>query len=168
MISSRRAEPGDVNLFREVRLRALQDSPDAYGSTYEGALKRDLASWEEQLASTTSGGFRNTQFAFEDGKCVGLAALYREATATSGDVIMMWVDPCARSSLAASSLIENLLKWAEESGLLTVQLSVTDTNTRAIRFYEKHGFILTGEEVDIDPARQLRGVRMKYQLAPPG
>ena len=93
MITCRRATKNDVALFREIRLRALKDSPDAYGSTYDAAVERDLHSWEQQLLTTTAGDERNTQFVFKDDDCIGIAALYREPSAPSGDIIMMWVDP---------------------------------------------------------------------------
>ena len=85
MITCRRATKNDVALFREVRLKALKESPEAFGSTYEASLQRDVRSWEEQLWATTSGGDRNTQFAFDDEECIGIAALYREGAAPSGE-----------------------------------------------------------------------------------
>ena len=151
-------------LFREVRLQALRESPDAFGSTYESAVQRDPQSWEEQLGSTTSGVDRNTQLAFAEEQCIGLAALYREPAAPSGDLIMMWVDPRYRGTRAASLLVAQLLAWAKESGFSSVSLDVTDSNTRAIRFYENQGFHETGEKVEIDAARDLSGVRMTQEL----
>ena len=150
MITCRRATRNDVALFKEVRLKALKDSPDAFCSTYESALQRDQRSWEDQLWSTTTGDDRNTQFAFVDDQCIGMAALYREPSAPSGDIIMMWVDPGYRGTSAASSLVGNLLSWAKHSGFATVSLEVTDSNARAIRFYENQGFHDTGEKVEID------------------
>ena len=164
MIACRRATNNDVALFREVRLRALRDSPDAYGSTYEAAMRRDLRSWEEQLFSTASGGDRNTQFAFKGDDCIGIAALYREPSGPSGDIIMMWVDPIYRGSSAASLLVESLLSWAKDSGFTSVSLNVTDTNARAIKFYENEGFHDTGEKVEVDLSRSLNGIRMAQTL----
>ena len=164
MITCRRATKSDVALFREVRLKALQESPEAFGSTYESAVQRDQGSWEEQLWTTTDGGDRNTQFAFEDDQCVGLAALYREPDAHSGDVLMMWVDSKFRGTTAATSLVDNLLSWAKESGISTVSLVVTDTNARAIKFYENQGFHDTGEKVEVDSGRNLIGIRMTQEL----
>lgn len=164
MIACRRATKDDVTLFKEVRLKALKDSPDAFGSTYESALQRDQRSWEEQLWSTTTGGNRNTQFAFEEDQCIGIAALYREPSAPSGDIIMMWVDPGHRGSSAASLLVHNLLSWSRESGFSAVSLDVTESNARAIKFYEKQGFHDTGEKVEIDFNRNLSGIRMIQKL----
>jgi len=165
MIACRRATGNDVTLFKQVRLKALRDSPDAYGSTYESASQRDERSWKEQLWATTDGNDRNTQFAFEDGRCVGIAALYRERSKPSGDIVMMWVDPEYRGSSAASLLVDELLSWAKESGFAAVSLNVTDSNARAIKFYENQGFHDTGEKVEVDFGRNLRGIRMTRKLA---
>jgi len=166
MIACRRATKNDVTLFKEVRLKALKDSPDAFGSTYKSALQRDQRSWEDQLWSTTTGDDRNTQFAFEDDQCIGIAALYREPSASSGDIIMMWIDPRYRGSTAASSLslVDNLLSWAKGSGFAAVSLEVTDSNARAIKFYENQGFHDTGEKAEVDFNRNLNGLRMTQKL----
>jgi len=164
MITCRRATNDDVALFKQVRLKALRESPDAYGSTYDAALMREQSSWEEQLFSTTSGAHRNTQLAFDGDDCIGIAALYREPLALSGDIIMMWVDPAHRGSRVASSLVANLICWARECGFDSIALNVTDTNSRAIRFYENQGFCATGETVDVDAKRGLRGIRMNQHL----
>lgn len=145
-------------------MKALKDSPDAYGSTYESAVQRDRQSWQDQLWSTTAGVDRNTQFAFDDGECIGIAALYREPSAPSGDIIMMWVAPEYRGSSAASSLVSNLISWAKDSGFSAVSLNVTDTNGRAIKFYENQGFHDTGEKAEVDASRNLSGIRMTQKL----
>ncbi len=163
-LNCRRAAAGDVELFRTIRLRALRESPQAFGTTYEDAVKRDDSSWREQLLSTVEGSLRNTQFAFAGNDCIGLAALYREQGAESGDLLMMWVAPEFRGSPAASLLVNRLLEWATASGLSTITLGVTGTNARAIGFYRKLGFCVTGEEMDVDPSRGLRGIRMATRL----
>lgn len=104
------------------------------------------------------------QFAFDDITCIGIAALYREKDAHSGDIIQMWVAPNYRGSKAASCMMQALLVWAKAVGFTSVGLCVTDTNLRAIQFYKNCGFELTGETVDVDQKRNLRGVRMKTTI----
>ncbi|MGJ8655936.1 MAG: GNAT family N-acetyltransferase [Akkermansiaceae bacterium] len=164
MITVRRAASGDAELFRGIRLRALKDSPEAFGSTYEDAVERDFESWREQIESTVSGVGRNTQFAFDGDECIGIAALYREEGAEAGDVIMMWVSPEARGTGTAGLLVENLLSWASEVGMRDVLLNVALANKRAIRFYENCGFEDTGEVVDCDVSRGLKAIRMSKSV----
>lgn len=164
LITCRRASANDVGLFREIRLRALLESPDAFGSVHADAVNRNDASWREQLLSTVRGPLRNTRFAFRETECIGIAAVYREPDADFGELLMMWVAPDFRGGPAASLLVHGLLGWARSSGLSTVSLGVTDTNARAIGFYHKLGFSRTGETVEVDPERGLRGVRMVIRL----
>lgn len=168
MITYRRADKDDGELFRSVRLKALLESPEAFGSTYEAACARDHGSWEEQIQSTVDGVDRNTRLAFSRGECVGIAAIYREPQAPSGDLIMMWVEPGFRGTQVAGKLVSALLDWARSSGFEAVGLGVNTTNERAIRFYKAQGFQLTGETFDVDPDRSLRGIRMTKKLRQSG
>ena len=52
--------------LRTIRLRALADAPDAFGSTYDEAAARPLDSWTAQLQEIA------TFVAVVDGKDVGL------------------------------------------------------------------------------------------------
>src|SRR3954463_4983471 len=45
----RRAVAGDEPILRALRLRALTDSPAAFGSTYERELARTTADWQRWL-----------------------------------------------------------------------------------------------------------------------
>lgn len=153
MIICRRASLEDAVLFRQIRLNALKDSPEAFGSTYALEIGRTMESWQEQLELAITGKLRNIQFAFYDDNPIGIAALYREKEVMSGDVIMMWVDEKFRGSEVASLLVSSLIGWARELSFQSVHLSVTRSNKCAIRFYEKCGFELTGEEVAADSCR---------------
>src|SRR5215472_3904682 len=46
----RRAGIGDEPVLRALRLEALDDSPSAFGSTYERELARTIADWQRWLA----------------------------------------------------------------------------------------------------------------------
>ncbi|MGJ8677012.1 MAG: GNAT family N-acetyltransferase [Akkermansiaceae bacterium] len=164
MITTRRAEKNDGLLFRDIRLRAVKDSPEAFGSTLESMVNRDFNSWKEQIESTVSSTNRNTQFAFDGKRCIGVAALYREEGTETGGLIMMWVSPEYRGTGVAGIVVCNLLAWAKEVGMSDVYLDVTASNTRARRFYENCGFVSTGEDVDCDPARNLKAIRMSKKL----
>src|SRR6478672_7337242 len=48
------AQPGDWAAYRELRLRSLRESPDAYGSTY--AFEADFSPelWQQRLTGATT------------------------------------------------------------------------------------------------------------------
>ena len=142
MVSIRRIRKGEGQVFRAVRLAALADSPDAFGSSYESALARTPESWVGQSDSTASGGQRSTFLAFDEGQTVGITALYRDPDeALRGELLQVWVAPGYRGTGLAGRLMDAALDWARAVGILRAVAGVAETNHRVIAFYEKHGFV---------------------------
>ena len=48
-ITIRESEPTDAELFRQLRLEALQDSPVAFSADYERNLSQPAKYWEDML-----------------------------------------------------------------------------------------------------------------------
>ena len=59
-IPVRRIQPGEWRLFRDLRLAALQESPQAFSSVYASALERSEESWRDQADATAAGAERCT------------------------------------------------------------------------------------------------------------
>ena len=134
------ATVADLPEVRTIRLRALQDAPYAFASTYEREAAFDDADWVERLTSGSS-----TFLARVGGTTVGICS----GLPPRDDVIelvAMWVDPAARGSGVAAELVRAVSAWAADQRADRVHLSVAGTNERAKRFYEKLGFVLTGEQ----------------------
>jgi ribosomal protein S18 acetylase RimI-like enzyme len=143
MTSVRRIRMGEGQLFRQMRLASLQQAPYAFSSTYEAALQRSPASWREQADSTARGGERSTFIAFSQDTPIGIAALYRLSEMNqAGEVLQVWVDPAYRNRGVATRLMQAIFEWAAANGFQTIQATVTQGNTAAVRFYEKIGFSL--------------------------
>ncbi|MBN1348462.1 GNAT family N-acetyltransferase [candidate division KSB1 bacterium] len=141
MISIRRIRSGEGELFRELRLASLQESPSAFSTTYASAAERTLESWHEQADSTATGADRSTFLAFSDEAPVGIAAVYRNmCEKEEGEIFQVWISPDFRGSEVARELIETILQWCQENGIRRVLATVTRTNARALRFYRKCGF----------------------------
>ena len=141
MITVRRIRIGEGELFRQMRLTSLRESPSAFGSTYESALQRSPESWSEQADSTAHGSDRSTFIAFSGDSPIGIAALYRNGEGTDvGELLQVWVSPEYRSQGAAIDLMDAVFQWAGENDLRTVVATVAKGNARALRFYRKYGF----------------------------
>ena len=141
MISIRRLQLGEGELFKQIRLTALRDSPEAFGSTYEGALQRSPESWREQADSTAAGSDRATFLAFADDTPIGITALYRiEDGSDIGELLQVWVAPEYRGQEVAFTIMEAVFHWAGKNGYQTVIARVAKGNARALRFYRKYGF----------------------------
>jgi len=132
-------------VLRELRLQALSDSPNAFGSTYERELARTLEEWQRWLSPAAT-------FILEaDGEPRGLVAGIRdEEDASIVHLKSMWVHPDVRGTGAAHALIATVKNWAAESGAAEVRLFVFENNSRARRCYERAGFRATGRDAILE------------------
>lgn len=138
----RRAVFGDEVLLRALRVRALTESPEAFGSTLERELARTTEDWQRWMSPGV------TFILDRAGAAVGIVAGQRDPDDPNLVQLMaMWVDPSARSAGGGDALVSAIVEWAAAEGAKTVSLQVIKTNARAIRFYERQGFQMTGHEL---------------------
>lgn len=141
----RRVTPGDIEVFRQTRLRALQEWPAAFGSTYAAESAMADAIWAERVTVAAEGNERAIFLAFDGSECIGLAGSIPDDYGNDRQLVSMWVSPSYRGSGVATELVDAILAWAAEGGARTVGLWVTKGNQRAQRFYERMGFVTTGD-----------------------
>jgi ribosomal protein S18 acetylase RimI-like enzyme len=137
----RRAVLGDELILRDLRLLALSEAPDAFGSTYELELARTTSDWQSWLS-------RGATFILDkpEGARGLVAALPDGTDAAVVHLMAMWVHPAIRGSGAADELVAAVLSWAKSAGARSVRLNVMQHNQRARRVYERSGFRATGHE----------------------
>ena len=139
----RRLQPGETALFRALRLRALENAPEAFANTLADALQQPESYWEQRTQSLTAPG-RNVMFIAEHaGAPFGLAfgLVYEAGVAHLGG---MWVDPALRGRGLGRALVEAVIEWARDRGFTRIDLWVTERNQPAVRLYERTGFEPTG------------------------
>jgi GNAT superfamily N-acetyltransferase len=137
----RRAELGDEAILRELRLQALREAPEAFGSTHEWELARTTADWQKWISPLA------TFILDERGEARGMVCGLRDETGPAVVHLMaMWVHPKIRGSGGAGELVSAVIGWAKSEGAKFVQLKVIQGNDRARRFYERMGFRPTGVE----------------------
>jgi ribosomal protein S18 acetylase RimI-like enzyme len=154
----RRAESGDEPLLRKIRLEALSEAPEAFGSTLDRERARTLVDWQKWLSPSATFVLETTTGP------EGIAAGVPDSTDPAVVHLMaMWVHPALRGSGAASALVQAVLAWAEEQGARLVRLSVIDGNHRARRLYERHGFQDTGH-IALRPRDGAREVEMERRV----
>ena len=146
MITIRRLQVGEVDLFKQVRLMALQEAPYAFPATYAAAVQRSADSWREQADRSAQGPDRATFIVFSDDLPVGMAALYRdEDKVDAGELLQVWVSPEYRGTKVIWDLLDEIFKWASENKFHKVVAGVTNGNARALKFYINYGFSITDE-----------------------
>jgi len=158
----RRITPRDVEVFRQTRLRALADSPAAFGSTYAAEAAFPDETWVERVTIAAESSERAMFLAFDGKECIGLAGGFDGELGVDRQLISMWVAPDHRGTGIASELVDAVLAWAADGGAKTVGLWVTRGNDRAQRLYERMGFAVTGDVQPLpsDPCKD--EVRMVY------
>ncbi|WP_371494368.1 GNAT family N-acetyltransferase [Kitasatospora sp. NBC_00374] len=129
--------------YREVRLAALADAPEAFGSTLarEQAFTEDV--WRGRLLA------RNTLVAERDGESLGLVGIV-PAGPGQAELVSMWVHPAARGLGVGDLLVRAAIERAGRLGLPEVLLWVAEANAPAERLYTRHGFGRTGEVQPVD------------------
>jgi ribosomal protein S18 acetylase RimI-like enzyme len=161
----RQLEPHEWALIRELRLRALADSPDAFARTLAEALGENDAYWVSLAASVTKPNGQVMFVAELDGRPVGLAfGLFDKERATTGHVAGMWVDPEARGRGAGRALLESVIAWARSRVLDRLELWVTKGNGAAARLYERAGFSDTGRRDALASNPTLQIIQMALDL----
>jgi len=136
--------PRNTSIFKEVRLRALQDTPHAFGSTYACESQFDDAEWNRRVERWN--GERGVGFLAMDGAtaCGIAGSLLDEKEATRAQLVSMWTAPTHRQRGVGRLLVSEVLGWARGRNVHTLLLMVTGNNEPAINFYERLGFARTG------------------------
>jgi ribosomal protein S18 acetylase RimI-like enzyme len=132
----------DSEEFRSIRLEALKNFPEAFGSTYEREAAEPISFFGDRLERNAVFGARR------DGTLTGIVGFGRMTgpkDAHKGFVWGMYVRPAFQGSKAASLLMEHLITYARNR-VESLQLTVVTTNPRALRFYQRIGFSIYGIE----------------------
>lgn len=131
----RRLDPAEWRTARHLRVAALTESPEAFGSTVlrEQGLEPDA--WLARLTD-------NAWFAaLDDERAVGLACGVRTQTPEECELTGMWVAPVSRGSGVGDALVTAVRDWAVLEGARRLTLVVVGSNTSATALYERHGFL---------------------------
>ncbi len=129
----------DWAAWRDIRLRALRESPSAFGSTYAREVEHEEGDWRERTGDPESVAVLVT----DEGRPVAMGGGFPQAPGWLR-VVAMWVEPSARGRGVGHRVLDGICGWAEERGL-RVYLDVAMGNPTARRSYERYGFVATRE-----------------------
>lgn len=129
--------------LRDVRLRALDEAPYAFGTRYEEARARPERWWVDWAARSAVGGTQAFFLAWENGDPVGIAGTFVEEDGRRW-LISMWIDPGSRGQGVGRALVDTVVGFARSAGSSELFLEVTHDNNAARLLYERCGFVATG------------------------
>jgi GNAT superfamily N-acetyltransferase len=142
MVLVRTTTLADWQALRDIRLQALRDAPDAFGSTYARESAFGESVWHQR--ATRDGSFLAFIPEASSSGAAGLAGGFREAAGVV-ELVSMFVRPQARGRGVGEALIGAVVGWARARNATSVHLWVTETNKPARRLYERCGFTAAGE-----------------------
>lgn len=149
----------DWTVWRELRIAALTDAPDAFGSRladWQGEGDREER-WRGRLSIPGS----HHLAAVLDGKPVGMISGVPGPDRGVVKLISMWVSKDARGQGVGDHLLGAVEQRARRTGADALQLAVRPGNGNAIALYRRNGFRDTGPVGEVLPDGRREHVMVK-------
>ncbi len=124
----------DWRSFRQLRLAALQEAPEAFVNSYADESAYDEAFWRVRLGRATR------IIATINQEPVGIASIGSADDPSSGDLYGLWVAPEHRGTGVAMTLVQASARQAQADGRRKITLWVGTDNGRAVAFFSSMGF----------------------------
>lgn len=157
MIRVRVPQPREWERWRALRLRALRDTPLAYLETLDEAEARHDEFWQARVAP--SAVHHPVVAVADDGEWVGQMVVLLERDPPT--LVGVFVDPRHRGDGTARLLLDAIVARVRDAGASRLRLQVGEHNDRARAFYERMGFVVTGDVEDYPghPVREHEMIR---------
>jgi ribosomal protein S18 acetylase RimI-like enzyme len=147
-VTIRELTDADIEEYWALRLRALREEPEAFGSSYEESRERPVAQVAERLREMRAAGDFMLGAYNEDGKLVGIVAFVRDTglkNRHNADVFQMYVASEVRGQGIGRALVEAVIARARTlDGVERIALAVVTSNAAARALYAHLGFTIYG------------------------
>jgi len=148
----RAVSPNEAEDFRALRLRGLEESPEAFGTAYEEYVTQPIEDIAARLIPTTAPYGSVVIGAYLDGTLVGVAGCVQQSRVKTRHAATIWgmyVAPEARGHGVGRQLLERAIAEAQTwPGVERVTITVVERATAARALYIGAGFQPFGREVD--------------------
>src|SRR5579859_2297324 len=140
----------DKEAFWNIRLRALREDPESFGSSHEDILDRDIAGGAQSLRRRDTDPDDVTFGAFDGAMLVGIAGFRREVGVKKhhkGVIWGMYVSREMRGKGIGKALLQAAIAYAKTlPNLEQINLSVVLTSKEARQLFVSLGFESYGLE----------------------
>lgn len=126
----------DWSVYRDIRLAALKDSPEAFAATLEREQQYDEEMWHRRMNRS------RRMVAEQDGRPVGVASV-KSLTIDErpvGELFGLWVAPELRGKGVAWKLVDAGVRQARQDGQAYITYWVGTDNARGVAFASSYGF----------------------------
>ena len=153
----REFKESECNLYKQLRLESLLESPDAFGGTYENENQRSDADWLTRFSMGVQSSTDIPLVAFCDRNPVGLAwGRIEVAEMEVANLYQMWISPESRGKGLGLLLLERVREWSVKLGAHQLNLGVTVSNGNAYQLYRSFGFSNFGAPEPLRPGSDLK------------
>lgn len=145
-ITVRELAADEWEIFKTLRLRALQEDPEAFVASYEEESQHSDEEWQERMSHATRIG------AQQGSEWVALASVGDEDTRDDddlGEVYGIWVTPSLRGEGVARRLMEHAELVGRNAGYSHLAYWVNTDNGRAVAFASSIGYRPTEGRRDV-------------------
>jgi GNAT superfamily N-acetyltransferase len=164
-VNVRRIHANEGLRLRAIRVNALADAPNAFGSTFEEEQALLPEHWTRHAQEGAGSDTMAIFVAEEQQHWFGLVRgfVHRDYSEIVR-LASMWVDPSRRRLGVGAVLVETMIDWARGRGAKCVQLWVTETNQAARSLYTRKRFMDTAHTKLLPSNPSLREVLMVLEL----
>ncbi len=135
-------ENEDWKQFKTIRLEALLDCPEAFGSSFEEESNLSDEEFERNFKkSTIFGAYQNNQLV----GCAGFFICSLSKMSHRGVIFSMYIKNGYRAQGIGNSLLKAVIKHAKNL-VIQLHLTVVTTNQTALKLYQNNGFRIYGTE----------------------
>ncbi len=141
--------PEHWQAYRAIRLEALRDSPQAFGTTYADMLAKPQGFWQLRLEDAASAKSSWLLFARRAGSVLGMIGAFADPPESrAAAVISVFVTPAERGQGVSRLLMHAILERLAQAGFTQAHLSVNIEQKAALRLYQNFGFRVTASETN--------------------
>ena len=145
MITIKEGEIKDAKILKDLRLKILQEFPDAFGDTHKGESEKSMEYWEKKLSEDSTVIFIAKQETLPIGM-IKVGYYEKKNSPNIPYISSMGVLKEFQKIGVGKKLINACEKWARKNNSQKIRLYVLTSQTRATNFYTKQGFTIIKTE----------------------
>jgi GNAT superfamily N-acetyltransferase len=164
-IAVRKFQEAEFSSYRNLRLSALEESPDAFGSTLGAEQLRTTEEWASRLQGGCNSGLDLPLIGQVGTTAAGLAwGKVDRSDRTIVHLFQMWVAPEFRGRGIARLLLRTIVAWTASLEARSVHLGVASAESSAMRLYVSEGFVPFGQVEPLRSGSALLSQKMRFQI----
>jgi GNAT superfamily N-acetyltransferase len=134
-------QPSEWKKYKDLRLRALKEDPQAFSSTYEDNLKLEDKVWKQLLEKSLKGESQWYLFAKKDEQLIGMVGAFTEEEKDTAIVIAMYVVKEQRGKGISKQLMNGIISQVQKNKTIKkISLRVSTGQPVALNLYKGLGF----------------------------